>query len=51
MDNNDDESLDPQWLLPDDEKSLSNDEIVSSEDEFEDGCPDSEKKIFCSVPV
>ena len=45
-DNNDDEDLDPHWLLPDDEKPSSEDDIVLSEYEFEDGSPESEKKYL-----
>ena len=46
-DDYDDENLDPHWQLPDEEK-FNDDEVISSEDEFDRSStetPDSEKKF------
>lgn len=44
----DDEDLDPSWQLPDDKKSITEDDNLSSDDEFEgnSNTPDCEKKFL-----
>ena len=39
-DDDDDEDLDPNWQLPDDDRILSDDDIVPSEDGFHESSPD-----------
>ena len=47
-DDGDDEDLDPHWELPKEEKFYDNDEVMSSEDDFDgpSDTPDSEKKFL-----
>ena len=45
-DADDDEDLDPNWQLPDDDRILSDNDIVPSEDEFQERSPDREKKFL-----
>ena len=46
-DADDDEDLDPNWQLTDDDRILSDNDIVPSEDEFQESSPDNEKKNSC----
>ena len=45
-DADDDEDLDPNWQLPDDDRILSDGDIVPSEDEFQESSPEREKNFL-----